>query len=257
MAIIRADQHATTTNQEYTWEVIDGDRLASIISQIALGSVVHARCIIDDIDPEDLEGATDQDIDQAIKYLKESQVSHRDGWMFQVISWIAACEENDLDFIKAPHFRATHQGFDGVMLKISGDKKSIDFILISEDKATDSPRDVFRDDILPAFCELEKGNQDTHLRFTLENIIKGITLDPRIVLNTSEWRNKKRYRACITTSSRNLPQRITVFNDYATKIPGDILKRNGHLLIHDDMRSYFIENTEAVCQKLEEMRANV
>lgn len=43
---------------------------------------------------------------------------HRDGWMFQVISWIAAHLQNPEDLIAPPHMIHAHKGFDGIHVRV-------------------------------------------------------------------------------------------------------------------------------------------
>jgi len=42
---------------------------------------------------------------------------HRDGWVFQVISWIAAHREDDDALIRAPQMSKADKGLDGLMIQ--------------------------------------------------------------------------------------------------------------------------------------------
>jgi hypothetical protein len=47
-----------------------------------------------------------------------SDPRHRDGWMFQTISWLAANRANPTAAIRAPHMILAHKGFDGLQIEI-------------------------------------------------------------------------------------------------------------------------------------------
>lgn len=143
------------------WEVSDADSLARIIAIIAMGQAVHAARIIIDLSPvapaineealrEDailrlsIKGDT-QDAQDASRW-------HRDGLIFEAISWIAARQVADGEvLLKDPHISATTQGLDGLMIELDEEGTAITRATIFEDKCSGDPRRKFRDEVLPAF----------------------------------------------------------------------------------------------------------
>lgn len=80
---------------------------------------------------------------------------HRDGWMFQAISWIAAHNDGGIA-IRAPHLIKAHKGFDGLKLELS-DAGEVTAVVVFEDKATENPRATIRDDVRHSRAAAEKG----------------------------------------------------------------------------------------------------
>lgn len=83
------------------WIVSDEDDLASKVAHIALGRSRHVAAILANIDKK--KPATRADAAQgAIKLLtvpNGSKPHHRDGWIFQAISWIAAHRNVELSSV--------------------------------------------------------------------------------------------------------------------------------------------------------------
>jgi hypothetical protein len=99
------------------WSIPDEEALARSIAQIALGQWHHVAAFIasgdDWVDPP-----VDYAIDGAIKMLRVPPGSedwliwHRDGWLFQAISWIAAVETGRGP-TRPPHMIHADKGLDG------------------------------------------------------------------------------------------------------------------------------------------------
>jgi hypothetical protein len=73
----------------------------------------------------------------AIKLLtlgKDEEPWHRDGWIFQTISWIAASQAPSGSLTCAPHIRRADKGFDGLQLQLSEDGKVVTAVIVFEDK---------------------------------------------------------------------------------------------------------------------------
>lgn len=78
----------------------------------------------------------------------------RDGFVFEVISWIAAkITYGDQALLKPPHVSATSQGLDGLMLQLNEKKDSVENSTVFEDKCTDDPRGTFLAKVVPGFLD--------------------------------------------------------------------------------------------------------
>lgn len=78
----------------------------------------------------------------------------RDGFVFEVVSWIAAkITYGDQALLKNPHVSATSQGLDGLMLQLNVDKDAVESSTVFEDKCTDDPRDTFLAKVVPGFLD--------------------------------------------------------------------------------------------------------
>jgi hypothetical protein len=75
----------------------------------------------------------------------------RDGFVFEVISWIAARQTHgELALLMDPHVSATSQGLDGLMIELADDKSKVVMTTVFEDKCTDNPRETFLRQVIPA-----------------------------------------------------------------------------------------------------------
>ena len=143
------------------WEVSDADYLARVIAIITMGQAVHAAQIIADLSP-----AAPAINDEALREGAKRRLSikgdtedaqdappwHRDGLIFEAISWIAARQAANGDvLLKDPHTSATTQGLDGLMIELDEDGTAITRATFFEDKCSGDPRGKFRGKVLPAF----------------------------------------------------------------------------------------------------------
>ncbi|MRG73924.1 hypothetical protein GH722_19370 [Alphaproteobacteria bacterium HT1-32] len=155
------------------WEVSDADYLARIISVIAMGQAVHAAQIIADLSP-----AAPAINDEALREYAKLRLSikgdtknaqkasrwHRDGLIFEAISWVAARQLADGEvLLKDPHISATTQGLDGFMIELDEKGTTITRATIFEDKCSEDPRRMFRDEILPAFAVYHRNKRASEL----------------------------------------------------------------------------------------------
>jgi hypothetical protein len=140
------------------WEIADEDDLARKIALLALGQYRHVAAILAGIDkqnPATRAGAAAGAI--ALVTVPQGQESyHRDGWIFQAISWIAAHRGETGTVVRAPHTIAAHKGFDGMQVRLDADGAAATAVVIFEDKATTSPRPTIRGDVWKGISRLLK-----------------------------------------------------------------------------------------------------
>ena len=147
-----------------SWEVTNEEVLARQIASVALGQSRHVERVLAGAGlgplPDVPSAAT-----AAIEMLTVDGVdsSHRDGWMFQVMSWIAAHRADPGGLIRAPQMQLAQKGFDGLQLRLDHDNQVVAAAVIFEDKATSNPRDTIRDQVWPEFSKLEHGKRDNLL----------------------------------------------------------------------------------------------
>ena len=169
------------------WTVEDEDRLARLIAVIAMGQASHAAQIIVELRPA--EAAIS---DKALKEAAKLQLSitgttaneqdasrwRRDGFIFEVISWIAARQTVGADVLmKAPHLKSTTQGIDGLMVELNAEKSEVIQATIFEDKCSESPRTMFRDQIMPAFADHHANKRAPELVAVASELIEKAGLD--------------------------------------------------------------------------------
>ena len=125
--------------------------LAKLIAIIAMGQAKHAARIITEFLPAEPPlkfDALREDAKQRLSVTGNTPAEarkprrwHRDGLMFEAISWIAAkqCATAGV-LMKDPHMSATTQGLDGLMIELDEQGKTVVRATILEDKCSNSPR---------------------------------------------------------------------------------------------------------------------
>ena len=149
-----------------TWTIPDERELARLVARVLLGQFRHVSKII--------AGTTGRapapdarTVHSAMARLTVAPGKdpwHRDGLLFQTISWIAARRDAKVGAITSPpHLIPAHKGFDGLQVEWDDAAGSLAAVVIFEDKATDYPRATIRDDIWPEFAKLENGERQNVL----------------------------------------------------------------------------------------------
>ncbi|WP_199528481.1 hypothetical protein [Ruegeria sp. A3M17] len=115
-----------------SWQVTDEDELARQIGVIALGYSHHVLKILQGTGVVDADYPADG-VASAIELLTVSgeDSSHRDGWMFQAMSWIAAIRANPTAKLAAPHMQHADKGFDGLQVEIDDETRRVKCAVIS------------------------------------------------------------------------------------------------------------------------------
>lgn len=212
------------------WEVSDADHLARIIAIIAMGQALHAAQIITDLSPA-APAINDEALREDAKLrlsingdTKDAQDAsrwHRDGLIFEAISWIAARQvANGEVLLKDPHISATTQGLDGLMIELDEKGTAITRATIFEDKCSGDPRGKFRDEVLPAFAAYHRNKRASDL------VAAAATLIAAKLTGTAATQAAARvldlqyraYRAglAIEAGRDNAKGRAALFKDYET-----------------------------------------
>ena len=227
------------------WVVLDEDALAEHVARIAVGHYRHVAKILLG------ERATASSVIQAAKTdaiklltLKvDEKPWHRDGWLFQAISWIAAHDAGGVA-IRAPQLIKAHKGFDGLKLELNEAGEPI-AVIIFEDKATDQPRDTLREEVWPGIMKLEQGERTNELSqevsCLLEAQLKSFpNLNVDAAVQQIVWKNARRYRVAITVDEPHVAaaKRKRLFKDFDTHAPGDIVRRGAETLFVPNLRPW-------------------
>ena len=248
------------------WSIVNEDQLAEQVARVAMGQYRHVARIL-----EGMEGGaprTSKDHAEDAKRKMEVSVNgdpwHRDGWIFQVISWLGALQVQSAQSATAsPHIFKAHKGFDGLQLELGSEHNSIVAIVIFEDKATTDPRTTIREDVWPAIESFEQGKRVGELTSELTSLLEGQQskypdLDVDAVIDTVIWKDARRYRVCITTGSTHASDanRKGLFGGYDTKAGGDLVRRRAESMHFDDLRDWMEKFAAKVTAKIDEI-ANV
>lgn len=236
------------------WEVHDFDSLARAIADLALGQCAHVEKLLRSSDAWQPVGAT-YAIDAAIKSLTVppgSKPWHRDGWVFQLISWIAAIEESD-GLTRVPQMDQASKGFDGLQLEMNPSTNGAKRAIIFEDKATDSPRTTVRDKVWPEFADIDAGNRHPALAAEIGALLRGrdeaeITSSIDQILRDPAG---LAYRASITAGKHHARAAgfNGLFDGFKTSVRGRRRRRRGNVFEVDDLRGWM----DSLCSRAIEL----
>jgi hypothetical protein len=253
------------------WSVDDLDELSKLIAVIALGQAQHAARIIQELEPHgpalsDAElyaGAKGQMLirGQTEPQRKVSRY-HRDGFLFECISWIVARQAaTERTYLKDPHISATTQGLDGLSIEMDPVEPLIVRATIFEDKCTESPRQKFQQEILPTFAEHHASKRKRDLVANAVSLIKesGLNGTAETVAAARVLDKQFRtYRAALTvgTAISTTSMRRKLFKGYGDLAEISKAQRVGATLVIDgDLRDWFQNLADRVIASLAEFEA--
>jgi len=223
------------------WSIEDDDELAQLIARVALGQYRHVLHILAETDcllyapaPSALEGAR--------KLLTATNEPwQRDGWLFQVVSWIAANLQGDTSLIAPPHMIHAHKGFDGLHVYLDPETRRVALVVICEEKATGNPRRMIKDEVWKDFESLERGERDNELVAEVSAlVVQRQDIDPDQAIREILWNEARAYRIAITVSDKHADDngRENLFKGYNETVTGDLSRRRAETLYLNDLRSW-------------------
>lgn len=233
----------------HTWIIEDKAELARMISLIALGRAKHVERILTEAGLT-TPPSSDRQSQAAIKMLTvpaESDPWHRDGWMFQIMSWIAARKSSPNSVLKTPQMILAHKGYDGLELILNKTGTAAKSLTIYEDKATEHPRSTIRKEVWPEFKSMESGDRDNVL---ISEIVALLDMHPHIDAESSAenivWKQKRAYRVSVTikASHNSHTGRERLFAGYENVARGRIVRRVANTFFVEDLRPWMDELAE-------------
>ncbi len=226
-----------------TWTINDEDILSDMLARVAMGqsrtveNILHATDALQPGYPTGVfVGA------RALLTVGEGQDPyHRDGWVFQVISWIAAHIQDNNALIRAPQMIKAHKGFDGLFIEFEDD--DVARVVISEEKATENARQQIRSAVWPEFREFETGARDNELVASVTSLLERFAdPDPDLdkIVADILWQETRAYRVAITVGEGHSSDagRKRLFKDYEKNVSGNVARRRAETLLLDDVRDW-------------------
>lgn len=212
------------------WVTQNEALLAKLVAIVAMGQALHAAHILKTLLPTSPPINNDNLRREAKVRLTVQEIAQdprigyprwqRDGFIFQVISWIEARQNHGGSaLLKSPHISATSQGLDGLMIELSDDKSAVTMTTIFEDKCTENPRNTFLQQVIPAFRERHQDKRNTELIDTAGTLLRtagiGDTAAARLAAAVLD-RSQRRYRAAFALTNKHDSQqeRKKLFEGY-------------------------------------------
>jgi len=255
----------------HIWTVAGIHELAKVIAVIALGQVEHAAEIINELGSVVPVGSRSEFYQEAREQLRirgttANQIDvlryHRDGFLFECMSWIAARQVADENtYLKDPHISSTTQGLDGLIIQMDPEEKVVLHTTICEDKCTQNPRETFRDKVMVAFTEHHQNKRGRDLLANAVSLIKQSGLRGTAATLAAERvydKTHRTYRAALTVNSdiTTAEERQKLFKGYDELTDISQAQRIGAtLIVTGNLRDWFQELADHVMQALEEFEA--
>ncbi|WP_163005823.1 hypothetical protein [Pseudomonas viridiflava] len=250
------DHSLTTHCVGSIWHVQERSHLIRSIALVAVGQAYAARRIIYELSPTPPPFLKSLQEEAKIKLTVQDDYKsgdrlgypkyQRDGFIFEVISWVAALQDNGKEvLLKDPHTSATSQGLDGLMLVLSADRARVDLTTIFEDKCTENARKTFLEQVLPAFQDRHTNKRGAELVATASTLLRMASIDPDAVATLSASvmdQSLRCYRAsfALTSEFEMIKARQQLFKNYERITDLDSARRIGACFIVDgDLRSWF------------------
>lgn len=239
MPLILTPLHENTVSKGNSWIVNDELALAKLIAQVALGQSRGVSNIFRQLKYKPTKTPVTA-FDGARKLLyaeTQEDAYHRDGWIFQVISWVAAYIEDPGRLIRAPHMIWAHKGLDGLIVEMDGDEATA--LVICEEKATGKPRKTIHDKVWPEFAEFEAGVRDNELVAEVTALLeRNHDLDCDAIIETTLWEEKRAYRIAVTGERAHLKKNAQsrLFKGFDVVVKGGLDKRRCALMVVEELR---------------------
>lgn len=248
--------------QGFSWEITAPDKLAEMVAHIAIGQYRHVEKIISGKKITSLQ-VTDRQKQGAIKLVTAKDITqpyHRDGWIFQAISWIVAhCQEPDA-IIAKPQSRLADKGPDGLQVGLTQDSKNIAEIVVFEDKATNDAYNTVQNKVFPEILKIESGDKDHEFTTEIcgvidcsERSVPGANYEEQIGNILLE--KKHCYRISIATDSVKGSQKDhkSIFKKFDEIATGSIVRRRTNTLHYVDLRKCMSGFADMVIEKIKGM----
>lgn len=237
-----------------TWSVPSIDELANAIAIIAVGQALHVANILHTAGLTAMP-TTKGAVKGAVKLLSSAgNIAHRDGWMFQVMSWLAAQQRTPGALMNTPHTIHAHKGLDGLQVSIDSSEK-VTAVVLFEDKATENPRSMVRSKVWPEFTKFETGENEHLVTAEVTSLLKGSGhSDPQQAVADIMWKQVRRYRLSITDEQSTDESQAKLFKGYDKAAPGAVERRRAEVFEVIGLRAW-MDNLATVAIKKAEALA--
>lgn len=223
-----------------SWVVSDLDELAAHVAMVAAGQADQLEEILKSAGVPVFE-ASEAARREAIRLLtvEEGDPYHRDGWMFQVMSWIAAQHNAQDSIIRTPHMIKALKGFDGI--QVVTNSEGVANVILFEDKATGRPRETIKNDVWPDFLAIESGENENVLVSEVTTLLRiGGFKNASEIAKKVIWDKSRIFKASITVSALHSTEegRSRLFKGYEEQVKGERARRRGDTFFVENLRGW-------------------
>ncbi len=243
----------------HQWFIQNEDYLAFLVARLLIGQYRHVQRILLDGNTLPAPSISTTGVDDLVNKMTATSaeaIYHRDGWVFQMITWIAAKLIEPQLMSAPPQSQSAMAGIDNLFVRVSENK--VTQIVIGEDKATINERDTIRDQVWPELRNFETGRRDHELLNEITPILErcGSTINVDECLVNLFWEQIRSYRVCVTVKSdMDIAARKKLFKDFEAVATGHISKRCADTFVVGALRQWMDSFCDKVINELR--RSNV
>lgn len=273
----------SSTECDFTeWSINKKNRgkLIEIIAYLYLRQEENAQRVIDALEPRHripkgrvaenvvrkLTAPRQEDVDlarkgsaeerAAAKKRIETSIIHRDGLLFQHISWVVARMAMPAGYMTAPHVRQADKGFDGFIIELDDAKSGIDRIVLCEDKASITPRKLISSSVWPDVEAIRRGDRDDEILADLVTLLKSVDdIDVEAAVDEIFWEEVREFRVAVATGEnrRKSGSFLHIVAGFEAVAGGAVESRMAGVLPFDDVRAGLAVLAEEVVTKVKEI----
>jgi hypothetical protein len=267
-----------------SWTVAQDDSLVTAIAWLYVQKQAHAVAVIQELSPGPA-AFIGKEIDNAIEILRykindlahdlsstdleirnkanrtlAARISHRDGLLFQHVSWIAARLQYPHAEATPPHVREADKGFDGFLIQHTPGQHALSQVILCEDKASTNPRGLVTSKIWPDIKAIIAGEKDREIAAAVGALLSNVPQAEReAILAATVWHRAKHYRVALAAGDDQIKDGsyLHLFDGYENHASGAVKIRLGEVMPMPAVRPYLQELATRVIARLEEMKSNV
>ena len=193
---------------------------------------------------------------EAAKKRIETSIIHRDGLLFQHISWVVARIAIPNGYMTSPHVRQADKGFDGFIIELDESKNEIKRIVLCEDKASITPRKLISSSVWPEIEAIRRGDRDDEILADLVTLLKSVPdIDAEAAVDEVFWEEVREYRVAVATGEnrRKSGSFLHIVAGFEAAAGGSLKTRTAGILPFQDVRKGLALLAEEVAAKVKEI----
>ena len=209
------------------WTVTDGATFVDVLAWLYLRKPRHAQRVIAALAPgaagfggnefqnarrllwprtDDIANAlasSDPDVRAKAQGTLDTRTEHRDGLLFQHVSWVAANLRFPAAKARPPHVRQADKGFDGLLLQLGDD--GLSRVILCEDKATVGPRNMVSQKVWPELKSIVAGERDLEILDAVTGLLDTMAPEDGVeaLLLGATWQKLREYRVAVTAGPQD------------------------------------------------------
>ncbi|MDZ4394471.1 MAG: hypothetical protein U1B82_16045 [Cypionkella sp.] len=211
--------------------------------------------------PADLELSQHGDVEEQQKANDRMRVSvwHRDGHLFQYVSWVVARLTSPTSILTPPHVRQADKGFDGFIIELDKAQKRVLKVVLCEDKASEDPRKLITKSVWKEITSIQEGEREDEVSSALTTLLKAVPdlSDEELedAVDVIFWEKIRQFRVSVATGedqrgANDFSHLVAGFEDVAL---GALESRIGGVLPFDGVRDGLHQLAQDVIARLQQI----